>query len=80
MANLQPDRAFFRNAILDTIVPEASNARLPEALEERVETDAEDASSLIPITQRTHLFFGKQLPLVWRIIISYSFPDAQMND
>ncbi len=59
MANPQPDRAFFRKAILDTIVPETSQARLPEALDDTVEAGAQDDGSLIPIKQRDRLFFGK---------------------
>lgn len=58
MANPNPDRAFFRNLILDTVIPEGSQARLPEALEDRVEAETEDESSLISIKQRDRLFFG----------------------
>lgn len=59
MANVQPERAFFHNAVLDTIVPESSKAALPEALNEIAEAWAEDDPSAIPIKQRDHLFFGK---------------------
>jgi hypothetical protein len=79
MARLQPDRAFLSKAILDTIVPEASDARLPEALNDTIEDGTEDETSLISIRQRRKLFFGTQIRSLWGIIISYSFTDAQMN-
>lgn len=58
MAALQPVRAFFRDAVLDTIVPEVSQPSLPEVLENTSEAATEDESSLIPIKQRGHLYFG----------------------
>ena len=50
--------ARFRNASLDTIVPEASNAKLPQALEDIIEVDTDEDTSLLPIKQRNRLFFG----------------------
>ena len=58
MPTSQLDRAFFRNAILDTIVPEISKARLPEILDDTVEAGKENDLSLVSIKQRNHLFFG----------------------
>lgn len=80
MGTLKPDRAFFRNAILDTIVPEASNATLPEVLDDDIEAATEDDLSLLSIKQRDRLFFGMRRLSPQGIIISYSFPDLQMND
>ncbi len=80
MPALQPDRAFFRDAILDTIVPEASRPSLPEILEDGPEAATEDEPSLIPIKQRNHLYFGSWNPSPWRTIVSYSFTDVQMKD
>lgn len=56
-------KSLFQNAVLDTIVPEATEAKLPQALEDTTEEDASEAdsaesASLIPIKQRTRLFFG----------------------
>lgn len=79
MARLQPDRAFFSKAILDTVVPEASHATLPEVLNDTPEEATEDDLSLISIKQRTRLFFGMQTLSLLGIIISYSFTDGQMN-
>lgn len=76
----EPDRAFFRDAILDTIVPETSRPSLPEILEDDPETATEDEPSLIPIKQRNHLYFGMRHPLLQRTIVSYSFTDVQMKD
>jgi hypothetical protein len=58
MTDSQPDRAFFRKAVLDTIVPETSNPRLPEILDDTIE-ETEDDISLLSIKQRGRLFFGK---------------------
>ncbi len=58
MADMQPDRAFFSKAILDTLVPEASHATLPEVLDDIAEEGTEDDLSLISIRQRKRLFFG----------------------
>ena len=79
MAKLQSDRAFFREAILDTVVPETSDATLPEALGDTPEEVTEDDLSLISIRQRTRLFFGMQTPSLLGTIISYSFTDGQMS-
>lgn len=64
MADSQLDREFFRNAVLHTIVPEVSNAKLPDALDDTIEGRIDEDESLIPIKQRTHLFFGKYIPLL----------------
>ena len=80
MAVLQPDQAFFRDAILDTIVPEASRPGLPEVLEDSLEAVTEDEPSLIPVKQRDHLYFGMRNLSLWRTIVSYSFTDVQMKD
>ena len=79
MSRSKFDRTFFRNAILDTIVPEASDARLPEVLDDADDATAEDELSLISIKQRRRLFFGTHHLSLWRITISYSFTDAQMK-
>lgn len=79
MTSAQPSRAFFRNAILDTVVPEASNSKLPEALDEASETGTDDDTSLLSIRQRDRLFFGKYSLTMLRTIVSYSFADVQMN-
>ncbi|KAF7503944.1 hypothetical protein GJ744_002969 [Endocarpon pusillum] len=70
MAALQPVRAFFRDAMLDTIVPEVSQPSLPEVLENTSEAATEDESSLIPIKQRDHLYFDERLTVyvVLRIV------------
>ena len=55
-------KALFQNAVLDTVVPEATEAKLPEALEDTTEdaseADSAESTSLISIKQRTRLFFG----------------------
>jgi hypothetical protein len=76
MATKMHDRAFFRNAILDTIVPDISNAKLPDALDNALEAGIEEDGSLISIKQREHLFFGQQNLSFLGIIISYSFADV----
>ncbi|ERF76131.1 hypothetical protein EPUS_01465 [Endocarpon pusillum Z07020] len=70
MAALQRVRAFFRDAMLDTIVPEVSQPILPEVLESTSEAATEDESSLIPIKQRRHLYFDERLTVyvVLRIV------------
>jgi hypothetical protein len=81
MATVKPDRAFLQHAILDTIVPEASNATLPDVLnDDDIEEEADDDLSLLSIRQRDRLFFGQWTLLLQGIIISYSFLDIQMNE
>jgi hypothetical protein len=80
MTDMQPDWAFFHNAVLDTIVPKASNASLPEALEDVVEEETDEVPSLLSVRQRDRLFFGEQVWNPTGAIISYSFTDQQMND
>lgn len=65
MSRSKPDLAFFRNAILDTVVPEASDARLPEVLDDTDDVAAEDECSLISIKQRRRLFFGTHHTSLW---------------
>jgi hypothetical protein len=61
MATITPDRAFLQHAILGTIVPEASKATLPDALNDDGddnEAEADDEPPLLSIRQRGRLFFG----------------------
>jgi len=65
MATVKPDRAFLQHAILGTIVPEASKATLPDALNDDGddgdddEVGADDEPPLLTIRQRERLFFGR---------------------
>lgn len=67
MANRQLEQTFFRDLVLETIVPESSTARLPEALEStRPEPESdEDDGSFLSIRQRDRLFFGEDAPSGW---------------
>lgn len=51
---------FLRHAVLDTVVPHASNINLEAALTSALEDGAEDLPSVLShIPQRSVLFFGK---------------------
>lgn len=51
---------FLRDAILDTVVPHASDIDIEDAISSSLEEDLEDSSYLLPgIKQRPLLFFGK---------------------
>lgn len=53
---------FLRHAVLDTVVPHASNIDLEGALTSALEDGAEDLPSVLSyIHQRSILFFGKIL-------------------
>ncbi|PGH02565.1 hypothetical protein GX51_04592 [Blastomyces parvus] len=55
---------FLRRAVLDTIVPYATQINLEDALNSSIQEDAEDAPSLLPtIRQRSLLFFDEILPV-----------------
>ncbi|KAK2784527.1 hypothetical protein FQN52_008948 [Onygenales sp. PD_12] len=54
---------FLARAVLDSIVPYASQANLEEALNAAVEEDVEDSAALLPLRQRSLLFFDELLPV-----------------
>ncbi|OJD28209.1 hypothetical protein ACJ73_00392 [Blastomyces percursus] len=55
---------FLRRAVLDTIVPYATQANLEDALNASIQEDVEYAPSLLPtIRQRSLLFFDEILPV-----------------
>lgn len=57
MADIEVDGAFLRNAILDTVVPEASESDVGDAL--NAQSEDGDPDSLLPtLAQRSLLFFG----------------------
>jgi hypothetical protein len=86
MATVKPDRALLQHATLGTIVPEASEATLPDALNDDGddgdddEVGADDEPPLLTIRQRERLFFGELTSSLWETIISYLFLDVQMNE
>ena len=50
---------FLRHAVLDTVVPHASEIDIEEAISLSLEEDSEDSRFLLPgIKQRPLLFFG----------------------
>lgn len=65
---------FLRHAVLDTVVPHASDIDLETALAKALEGGAEDLSSVLSlIPQRSLLFFGKQkdITLVERLSLTH---------
>lgn len=51
--------SFLEGAVIDTIVPEASETKIEEALSEAIQTGPGDDASLLPsVAQRSLLFFG----------------------
>ncbi|EEQ90363.1 uncharacterized protein BDCG_05483 [Blastomyces dermatitidis ER-3] len=55
---------FLRRAVLNTIVPYATQVNLEDALNSSIQENAEDAPSLLPtIRQRSLLFFDEILPV-----------------
>jgi hypothetical protein len=65
-------------AVLDTIVPHASDANLEEALNLLLQDDAGDSPFLLhPIKQRLLLFFGRlEVPDPWK---ATPLTHSQMN-
>lgn len=56
------DESFLKHAVLDTIVPHASEVNLEEALSSGLRVDSDDSLSLLSsIQQRDLLFFGMSL-------------------
>lgn len=61
MPSLDIPGEFLRHAVLDTVVPHASNIDLEAALAKALEGGADDLSSVLSlIPQRSLLFFGMQ--------------------
>jgi hypothetical protein len=59
MPSLDIPGEFLRHAVLDTVVPHASNIDLEAALAKALEGGADDLSSVLSlIPQRSLLFFG----------------------
>jgi len=59
MPSLDIPGEFLRHAVLDTVVPHASNIDLEAALAKTLEGGADDLSSVLSlIPQRSLLFFG----------------------
>ncbi|PGH33362.1 hypothetical protein GX50_03839 [[Emmonsia] crescens] len=55
---------FLRRAVLDTIVPYATQVNLEDVLSSSIQDDIEDSQSLLPtIRQRSLLFFDELLPV-----------------
>ncbi|OAX83434.1 hypothetical protein ACJ72_02197 [Emergomyces africanus] len=55
---------FLQRAVLDTIVPYATQVNLEDALNSSIQEDVEDSPSLLPtIRQRSLLFFDELLPV-----------------
>ncbi|OJD18851.1 hypothetical protein AJ78_01184 [Emergomyces pasteurianus Ep9510] len=55
---------FLRRAVLDTIIPYATQVNLEDALNSSIQEDIEDSPSLLPtIRQRSLLFFDELLPV-----------------
>lgn len=69
MPSLDIPGEFLRHAVLDTVVPHASNIDLEAALAKALEGGADDLSSVLSlIPQRSLLFFVSQMnfaPRVW---------------
>jgi hypothetical protein len=61
MPSLDIPGEFLRHAVLDTVVPHASNIDLEAALAKALEGGADDLTSVLSlIPQRSLLFFGTQ--------------------
>lgn len=72
---MSAEEAFLGDAILEAIVPEASNTTIADAIATEHETD--DSESILPsVKQRDLLFFGMSSSTLRLRASSYSFLDS----
>ena len=78
-ANIDVDKAFFKAAKIYTVVPESSDARISDVLANAAQDNDEEHPLLLPIKERSLLFFGEAVLLFRAILVSYLLPDTQMS-